>query len=465
VEVCVSRGTARAYQLHERCNGTFTVARCMLYRDVAVSSISAHTEQKGIGHRKAPTHMSTLITSIASRSETRRPLGTEHADYGWRFHGRHVGVLPDRSYRLVPADQQVDGILAPYRANLTTLQACLQCGTCTANCDLVGPHSHFPRRQMNLFQIGQHERLLADRTVWYCYNCDDCSQRCPSGAKPGKLMGAVRQMAVEHFAYPSFMVCIANRSYRWWVLFAVAALLLLGVIAVGGTFFPAANQVHYASMLPHLTVNIFFVSVTGLVVAGLAVGAARAWSTFHGEPLRRARPRVFLRAVSRVVVDILAHRRFSECGEHRLRGYAHLAVFYGFLGLAALAGVAALLIVAGSRYPFPAMHPLKITGNVAAVLLLWGTAYFAYERYRATLRGDRSTYFDWLLLVNLLLVGITGVLCEVLRYVNVASVAYPMYFLHLVFVFVLLVTLPYSKLAHLCYRVLALTSEQYNALA
>ena len=124
-----------------------------------------------------------------------------------------------------------------------------------------------------------------------------------------------------------------------------------------------------------------------------------------------------------------------------------------------------MLIVAGGSYPFPAWHPLKIAGNAAAVLLLAGTAYFAYERCLATWRGDRSTYFDWLLLLNLLLVGITGVLCEVLRYANLALLAYPAYFLHLVFVFVLLVSLPYSKLAHVCYRILALTSEQYNGLA
>ena len=255
-------------------------------RDVAVSSTTAHTDQKGIGHRKASVYMSITTVSTTSRGETGRVTATERADYGWRFHGRHVGVLPDRSHTLVPADQQVDGILAPYRANLTTLQACLQCGTCTANCDLVGPHSHFPRRQMHLFQIGQHERLFADPTVWHCYNCEDCSQRCPSAAKPGKLMGAIRQMAVEHFAYPSFMACLTNRPRRWWVLCAVAAVLLLGAIALGGTFQPAAGRVHYASMLPHLTLNIFFMTVAGLAVAGLTVGAARAWTTFHGESLR-----------------------------------------------------------------------------------------------------------------------------------------------------------------------------------
>ena len=184
---------------------------------------------------------------------------------------------------------------------------------------------------------------------------------------------------------------------------------------------------------------------------------------YQGESLWQASPGVFLRALGAVIVDVAAHRRFSDCAEDRPRHYAHLGMFYGFLGLAGLAGVAALSIATGGQYPFPAFHPLKILGNVAAGLLILGTAYFVYQRWLATLHGESSTYFDWLLLVNLLLVGITGVLCEVFRYLNIPLLAYPSYFLHLVLVCVMFVSSPYSKLAHVCYRTLALTSQQYDA--
>jgi quinone-modifying oxidoreductase subunit QmoC len=317
---------------------------------------------------------------------------------------------------------------------------------------------------MNLFQLGQHERLLDDPTVWHCYNCGDCSTRCPSGAKPGRLMGAIRQMAVEHFAFPGFVARCVNRPQRWWLMFAVAVVSVLGVIAIGGSFRPAAGQVHYAGMLPHLPLNVFFSALTGLALTGLAIGAARAWGTYQGQPLWQASPGMFLRALGTVVVEAAAHRRFSDCAEDRPRRYAHLGLFYGFLGLAGLAGAAALLIATGGQYPFPALHPLKILGNAAAGLMILGTAYFVYQRWTATVRGEPSTYFDWLLLVNLLLVGISGVLCETLRYLNVPLAAYPFYFLHLVLVFVLFVSSPYSKLAHVCYRTLALTSRQYDVM-
>jgi quinone-modifying oxidoreductase subunit QmoC len=385
-------------------------------------------------------------------------------DFGWRLQGKSVGVLADRSYRLVPAGQQVHGVLDPYWGNLTALQACLQCGTCTANCSLAGEQSHFPRRQMNLFQLGQHQRLLEDPTAWHCYNCGDCSNRCPSGAKPGRLMGAIRQMAVEHFAFPQSAARVVNRPRRWWLMFATAALFVVALIAVGGSFRPTVERVHFASMVPHLPLNVFFSAVTGLAVVGLIVGLERAWRAYQNQPLWRVRPALFGRALLAVFADVAAHRRFSDCDEHRLRSYAHVGLFYGFLGLAGLAGVAALLIATGGQYPFPALHPLKVLGNLAAGLMIGGTAYFLGERVRAALRGDASTAFDWLLLANLLLVGASGVLCETFRYLNVPLVAYPVYFLHLTLVFVLFVSAPYSKLAHVGYRTLALASREYDAL-
>ena len=389
--------------------------------------------------------------------------GAQGCDFGWRLQGKSVGVLPERSFKLVPAERLAQGVLDPYWGNLTALQACLQCGTCTANCSLAGEHSHFPRRQMNLFQLGQYKGLLDDPLAWHCYNCGDCSNRCPSGAKPGKLMGAIRQMAVEHFAFPSFVARSVNRPQRWWLMFAVAAALVLGVIAVGGSFRPA-QRVEYASMLPHLPLNVFFSAVTGLALLAMGIGASRAWAAYQGGPLWQANPRaLFGGAGSRIP------RGAGPPTVLRLRcpsraSFAHLGMFYGFLGLAGLAGVAALLMAAGGQYPFPALHPLKVIGNLAAGLMILGTAYFSYQRWIAARNGESSTYFDWLLLANLLLVGITGVLCEAFRYWNVPLAAYPGYFLHLVSVFVLFVSSPYSKMAHVCFRIVALTSRQYDVL-
>ncbi|MDL1966589.1 MAG: heterodisulfide reductase, partial [Candidatus Desulfofervidus auxilii] len=73
-----------------------------------------------------------------------------------------------------------------------------------------------------------------------------------------------------------------------------------------------------------------------------------------------------------------------------------------------------------------------------------------------------STYWDWSLIGMILAVGLTGLGAEIFRLVNIASLAYGIYVLHLACVFVLFIYLPYSKFAHLAYRTLAMVYERYS---
>ena len=66
--------------------------------------------------------------------------------------------------------------------------------------------------------------------------------------------------------------------------------------------------------------------------------------------------------------------------------------------------------------------------------------------------------------MNVLLAGLTGVATELLRVADVRAWAYPVYFVHLVIVLALAVTLPYTKLAHAVYRVLAVAGREYEIL-
>ena len=55
-----------------------------------------------------------------------------------------------------------------------------------------------------------------------------------------------------------------------------------------------------------------------------------------------------------------------------------------------------------------------------------------------------------------------GIFTEALRYMNIPAIAYHVYFIHLVFVFALLMYLPYSRFAHMIYRTVALVHARYS---
>jgi quinone-modifying oxidoreductase subunit QmoC len=353
-------------------------------------------------------------------------------------------------------------VLAPALGDASVLSACLQCGICAASCNLAEPGSRFPRKEMGLVQLGEWDKLAASPSIWGCYNCTDCSASCPAQASPGRVMAAIRQVALERYTWPAPLVRALTRP-RWFpAVFGFPAALVLGVIALFGSLHPQQSPVLYASMFPHLALNSFFTAFSGFAAAAGLVAVHQAWLAYQGEPIWRARPHLLLGAAMDAMREIATHRRFKECEEYPLARWAHLGMLWGFAVLFGLAGLVALLLLLGLPYPLPILHPIKLVGNAAGLALLFGAAWFAGQRWR-TRKTDPSNPFDWLLLGTLLTTGITGFLAEILRYADLASLAYPTYFVHLVAVFVLLCGLPFGKLAHVLHRSTALTARAYHA--
>ena len=136
---------------------------------------------------------------------------------------------------------------------------------------------------------------------------------------------------------------------------------------------------------------------------------------------------------------------------------SHLAVFSVFVGLGVTTtSVAVGIYVFGYLTPWPVWHPIKILGNVSGLALLAAIAVLIYRRIADAERAGKSTYSDRLFLGLLLLTTLTGYLSELFRLAELPAAAYPVYFIHLVFVFVLIVYLPYSKFAHVMYRTVAM---------
>jgi quinone-modifying oxidoreductase subunit QmoC len=131
-------------------------------------------------------------------------------------------------------------------------------------------------------------------------------------------------------------------------------------------------------------------------------------------------------------------------------------VFWGFVGLVVTTTSVGIGTYAfGYLTPWPLWHPVKILGNVSGVLVVAAVAVFAWRRIADAERAGKSTYSDWLFLAVLGFTTLTGFATEGLRLVG-TRLAYPVYVIHLVLVFFLLVYVPYGKFAHLVYRVAAM---------
>jgi quinone-modifying oxidoreductase subunit QmoC len=78
-----------------------------------------------------------------------------------------------------------------------------------------------------------------------------------------------------------------------------------------------------------------------------------------------------------------------------------------------------------------------------------------WQRLRDKETFGKSGYSDWQLLVAIALLTLSGTLVEFARFGN-WSLAYHLYFVHLVLVWFVIMYLPFTKLGHVFYRTTAL---------
>ena len=396
-------------------------------------------------------------------------------------------------YLIKPDGQFLDSVLATGGEDL---KKCFQCATCSMVCELSTGRKPFPRKEMIWAQWGLKDRLVADPDVWLCYQCNDCSTKCPRGARPGDVLAAVRQQSVQHYAVPRFFGTWVNQVKFLPLMLLIPVVLLVlalllrdplrGIEPLAALLQLADHHGFYAELFPHWLLIGFFSFFWGLAVLGALVGVVRFWRAMKTadaagggySPVLGIVP-----SIIRTLVPIFKHDRFDKCGVNASRRLAHLGAFYGFVALFVVSvwAVIALYVInpliEGHEndlvYPFALWNPWKILANLGCIALIAGCIKAIVDRMGNKEESGASSSFDWLFVGLLLSVGVTGLLTEVLRLVadpgehaaalsGLAYTAYAVYFVHLVVVFDLLVYLPYSKFAHIVYRTVAMVYAEHT---
>ena len=340
-----------------------------------------------------------------------------------------------------------------------TAARCYQCATCSSVCQLAPDDGPFPRRQMLKAQWGLGDQLVNDPAVWLCHQCNDCTVHCPRDAKPGDVMQTVRSLVVEKLAAPAFMGRLVGKAGSTWPLLLGAPFLfwVLVLYAVTGLQIPAEIK-EYKDVVPHWLIYAVFFPVAGLVTLAIFSSGLRFWDLLGSSGQRSGS---FVPNLVPVMIEISTHKRFGSCDAAASRRWGHFALLWGFVGAAVTSGLLLLAIyVLKSEMPLPLLHPFKVLGNLSAVLLVVGGSILLYNRLVGGNRTGSSTAFDNFFLFVVILVIATGVLTEVGRFQFQPALNTWIYILHLTVVLCLFATFPYSKFAHMVYRMLAMVHER-----
>lgn len=74
---------------------------------------------------------------------------------------------------------------------------CMKCGKCSGACPSYNEMEYHPHQFADMIEKGNIEPLLKSESLYKCLSCMACVERCPRGVAPGKLVEAVRLLAIR----------------------------------------------------------------------------------------------------------------------------------------------------------------------------------------------------------------------------------------------------------------------------
>ncbi len=357
------------------------------------------------------------------------------------------------------------------------VDACFNCGNCTAVCPLSAGDSTFPRRIIRYAQVGMKEPLLASKELWTCYACGQCSETCPRQAEPSEFMAAARRYATASYdrtRLARFLFLQPLLGTIAAVLFAVFLGLFMFVNRSGPV--PEGEMAFFEWVPAGLVHDLGIVAMVLVFMAGLAgvLTMVSKVAPASGIEWRGLATREGLKAIggalwSSLAVESLGQKRYrQECrnDEAELAWYRrpwvlHAASMFGFLGLLAATTLDFGLEIVGLRETgeaVPIWYPVRLLGTVAGVAMMYGVTMLMLRRWRKDGRTvQRSFNSDWMFLWLLWLAGLTGFVIELALYLPQAPLwGYALFLVHVAIAMELVLLLPFTKFAHAIYRPISL---------
>jgi ferredoxin/nitrate reductase gamma subunit len=333
------------------------------------------------------------------------------------------------------------------------LEACYSCGTCSAICPLSKDAASFPRRMIRYAMLGLEKRILAAPEPWLCYYCGECSETCPRQAEPAALMMALRRFATRRYSLGRVADAVYSSLasvFTWLLLSAVALVLVLLAINPGMN----RREFDFQSFIPLDPIHWAGLVLVAFIVLAAGIQIWILYRNLRGPGASTMKAGQAGISAWKALSESVVQSRFGECDDGLWRRLAHMAVSWGFMGMF-------LATVIIGAVDFNWLHWPRwvslVVGSVSGVACSLGLGYYIYLRLaKKTAVGKYSHPSDWVFLLLLALSVLSGFVIVGFRFLGLPMAAYVTAVFHLVVVFDLLVTFPFSKFAHVVYRPVAL---------
>ena len=340
------------------------------------------------------------------------------------------------------------------------INACYNCGNCTAICPLSEADHSFPRKMLRASVLGTEDKIKASLDPWLCYYCGECSETCPREANPGELMMSLRRWLTSKYDWTG----LSGKLYKSFTAHLLTMVFLFCIIA-------AAFIVFHGPMTTELTseggvkINSFadwkVIALLDHFLLGLLSFflLSNAFNMYRSIILKdksvKIPFRLYVKEFWKLIFHFASQWQFSKCDKKGWYWLFHWFLMSGYVLMFIL--IIFLLGWFQTEKIYAWWHPQRLVGYYITAGLLLGSIYFMIGRGRKKDEAFKfSHHSDWIFIILLSLMAITGILIHIFRISGMPMSTYYMYALHLAFEVPFVFTfVAFSKWSHLAYRPLA----------
>lgn len=348
------------------------------------------------------------------------------------------------------------------------LEVCNACRYCEGYCAV------FPALERRKRFSPQDVVYLAN----LCHDCRACFYACmyapphEFGVNIPKALAEVREQTYARYALPRVVADLAQRNAWLLGIATVVSLAFFGVVAAlspAGLFGARQGPGAFYDVIPYLVMMLPALLISLYAIWVMLTGAFLFAKEVGGQRLVLSNLRPILVAAGEAFG--LRYLRGGTAGgcyypserTSNSRLVLHMLVFYGFLSaFAATIAAGIMQDIMGIDPPYPLLSVPVVLGSIGGVGLIVGaTGLLLLKRQSDRAPSDERTLnLDWLFLLSLNVVAITGMLLLLLRETPAMPV---LLVVHLATVLALYVSAPYGKFAHFVYRYAALVQNRVEA--
>ncbi|MEA3496565.1 MAG: 4Fe-4S dicluster domain-containing protein [Bacteroidota bacterium] len=330
------------------------------------------------------------------------------------------------------------------------LNACYNCGNCTAVCSLSTEDDSFPREMVRFSVLGLEDEMKASLKPWSCYYCGECSEACPREANPGELMMSLRRWLSSKYDWTG----LAGILYKSLPVSIIAFVILAIAVVVFGAYenFDPEKVMHFGHTFEIISIAAVFSII-------LMPNIIRMWWFTILKPKTKVPIIAYIKGIWELVVHMFTQKRALGCDDNQFRWFEHFILVLGYL---ALLFTTVVLDWFGTENMF-----IIILGYVESAVIFIVTIDFMSSRIKQKKEISKfSQPADWFFVIWLFLMGFTAFIVRILIDTDLIENSIWVYFIHLtVLVQWALIIVPFGKWTHFLYRSFAMYFQNLKELS